>query len=89
MRYFDNQIYGSNIGSIIKRLGLAASVYLIWQERNYRMFKGEKRGWEELYKTFEETIRLRLLSLKVKPSRAVYITQLNWNVKLNIVPRNR
>ena len=44
VRYFDNQIYGNNIGSIIKRLGLAASVYMIWQERNYRMFKGEKRG---------------------------------------------
>ncbi|GKB90268.1 hypothetical protein Tco_0962540 [Tanacetum coccineum] len=33
---------GNVIGSIIKRLGFAASVYLIWKEKNNRIFKDEK-----------------------------------------------
>nr|GEU91504.1 ribonuclease H-like domain-containing protein [Tanacetum cinerariifolium] len=53
------------------RLSLAASVYLIWQERNRRIFKEEKRSTKELFSIFKDTIKLRLMSLKVKDSCAV------------------
>ncbi|PWA96887.1 Zinc finger, C2H2-type matrin (chloroplast) [Artemisia annua] len=77
---FASQANGNSIGSVIRRLRLAASIYLLWQERNCRIFRGEKRGWEEFYNLcYETVIRLRLLSLKVKPSKAVYIAQKNWN----------
>ncbi|GJU42836.1 hypothetical protein Tco_1195793 [Tanacetum coccineum] len=39
---------GNSIDSIIRRLSIAASVYLIWQERNWRIFRDEKRSPEEL-----------------------------------------
>ncbi|GJT84545.1 hypothetical protein Tco_1066262 [Tanacetum coccineum] len=75
---------GNSIESIIRRLGLAASVYLVWQERNCRIFRGEKKNPNELAELFYETIRLRLMSLKVKKSIAVLKAQERWNVNLNI-----
>ncbi|GJW94139.1 reverse transcriptase zinc-binding domain-containing protein [Tanacetum coccineum] len=60
---------GNSIDSIIRRLSLAACVYLIWQERNWRIFRDEKRKPEELFSIFEDLIRMRLMSLKVKQSR--------------------
>ncbi|GKD91081.1 hypothetical protein Tco_1366588 [Tanacetum coccineum] len=42
-------LYGGNsIDSVIKRLGLATCVYLICQERNFKIFKDEKRSSKEL-----------------------------------------
>ncbi|GJT57980.1 serine/threonine-protein kinase TOR isoform X2 [Tanacetum coccineum] len=65
------------INSIIRKLGLAASVYLLWQERNNRLFIGEKRSIDELYEIFVETIRLRLSSLKAKLTNAITKAQRN------------
>ena len=62
---------GNTINSIIRRLCLAASVYLIWRERNCRLFKEEKRSVKELFEVFRDTIRFRLASLKAKPISAV------------------
>nr|GEV86947.1 hypothetical protein [Tanacetum cinerariifolium] len=75
---------GNSIESIIRRLGLAASVYLVWQERNCRIFKRGKKNPNELAELFYETIRLRLMSLKVKKSIVVLKAQERWNVNLNI-----
>ncbi|GJY29498.1 RNA-directed DNA polymerase, eukaryota, reverse transcriptase zinc-binding domain protein [Tanacetum coccineum] len=61
----------NSINSIIRRICLDASVYLIWQERNNRIFRDELRSPDELHKTLEDIIRMRLLSLKVKNSTAV------------------
>ncbi|GKD89801.1 RNA-directed DNA polymerase, eukaryota, reverse transcriptase zinc-binding domain protein [Tanacetum coccineum] len=71
---------GNAIASIIRRLGFAASVYLIWQERNNRIFKDEKRSPKELAESLYDTIRMRLMSLKVKMSKAVLEAQERWNV---------
>ncbi|GJU50286.1 hypothetical protein Tco_1219841 [Tanacetum coccineum] len=57
---------GNSNNNIIRRLGLAASVYLLRYERNNRLFKREKRIIDKLYEVFVETIRLRLSSLKAK-----------------------
>ncbi|GKF67638.1 hypothetical protein Tco_0197317, partial [Tanacetum coccineum] len=35
---------GNSIDSIIRRICFAASVYLVWQERNNRIFRDEKRN---------------------------------------------
>ncbi|PWA77472.1 reverse transcriptase domain, Reverse transcriptase zinc-binding domain protein [Artemisia annua] len=75
---------GSSIDSIIRRLGLAASVYLIWQERNLRLFKEESRSVEILFEELCEIIRLRMSSLKVKNSEAVLRAQKSWNISLDI-----
>ncbi|GJZ63709.1 RNA-directed DNA polymerase, eukaryota, reverse transcriptase zinc-binding domain protein [Tanacetum coccineum] len=60
----DGMYIGNSIESVIRRLGLAANVYLIWQERNCILFKGEKRRPNELAEVFYEIIRMRLMSLK-------------------------
>ncbi|GKE59119.1 reverse transcriptase zinc-binding domain-containing protein [Tanacetum coccineum] len=40
---------GNSIGSVVRRLCLAASVYLLWQERNHRLFKNERRNVDDLF----------------------------------------
>ncbi|GJS57687.1 RNA-directed DNA polymerase, eukaryota, reverse transcriptase zinc-binding domain protein [Tanacetum coccineum] len=70
----DKAALKSGLGECL-RLSLAASVYLIWQERNRRIFKDEKRNVDELFSIFKDTIRLRLMSLKVKDSCAVRTVQ--------------
>ncbi|GJS08442.1 RNA-directed DNA polymerase, eukaryota, reverse transcriptase zinc-binding domain protein [Tanacetum coccineum] len=67
------------------RLSLAASVYLVWQERNNRIFRDEMRSPDEIYKTLEDIIRMMIMRLKVKNSVAVKKAQEVWNVKLNII----
>ena len=77
-----NMDSGSTIKSIIRRLSLAASVYLIWRERNGRLFKNEKRSVDELFEVFVDTIRLRLAGLKAKSTVAVLSAQAEWNVQM-------
>ncbi|GKA57946.1 hypothetical protein Tco_0757134 [Tanacetum coccineum] len=61
----------NNIWSIIRRLVCAAAVYFVWQERNKRMFGEEKMDSEELIKIVTESVRMKLMGLKVKDSRCV------------------
>ncbi|GKC03934.1 RNA-directed DNA polymerase, eukaryota, reverse transcriptase zinc-binding domain protein [Tanacetum coccineum] len=70
---------GNSIDSIIRRLDLATSVYLIWQEQNYRIFQGEKRSQNDLAEIFYEIIQMRLMILNVKNSNAVMKAQIRWN----------
>ncbi|GKD54506.1 hypothetical protein Tco_1287893, partial [Tanacetum coccineum] len=63
---------GNSIRSVIRRPCLAASIYLIWQERNARLFKDEKRNVDDLFRNLVEIVTLRLSSLKVKRSKEVH-----------------
>ncbi|PWA79019.1 ATPase, F1/V1/A1 complex, alpha/beta subunit, Zinc knuckle CX2CX4HX4C [Artemisia annua] len=60
-----------SINSILRRIGLAACVYFIWNERNRRIFGNEKRVVDELIKTIVNHLRLKLSSLHVKKSAQV------------------
>ncbi|GJU64196.1 reverse transcriptase zinc-binding domain-containing protein [Tanacetum coccineum] len=51
---------GNSIDSVIRRVGFAACVYLIWQERNCRIFRDEKRSIKELTDVFTEIIRMSI-----------------------------
>nr|GEY24324.1 reverse transcriptase zinc-binding domain-containing protein [Tanacetum cinerariifolium] len=42
-----NDLCNKTIRSIVRRLGVAASLYFIWHERNKRLFADEKREWKE------------------------------------------
>ncbi|GJW84490.1 RNA-directed DNA polymerase, eukaryota, reverse transcriptase zinc-binding domain protein [Tanacetum coccineum] len=64
---------GNNIWSVVRRLSLAAVVYNIWQERNHRIFRGEKSDSSALIIKINETIRLKLMNINVKDSNAVRI----------------
>nr|GEY10827.1 hypothetical protein [Tanacetum cinerariifolium] len=54
-------------------------------ERNNRIFKDEIRSPDALYKSLEEIIRMKLMSLTVRNSEAIKKVQEVWNVKLNII----
>nr|XP_043626128.1 uncharacterized protein LOC122597618 [Erigeron canadensis] len=63
---------GSAIGNkksaktIIAKQVLPAATYYVWQERNTRLFKKEKRPTQQLIKVIEETVRLKLMSFRFK-----------------------
>ncbi|PWA62228.1 RNA-directed DNA polymerase, eukaryota, Reverse transcriptase zinc-binding domain protein [Artemisia annua] len=71
---------GNNIGSVVKRLCFATSVYSIWFERNNRIFRDEKKEAEDVVKTILDTVKLKLMCLKVKDSGAVRLIERTWDV---------
>nr|GEX22414.1 reverse transcriptase zinc-binding domain-containing protein [Tanacetum cinerariifolium] len=76
---------GNSVDSVIRRLCFAVSVYLIWPERNNRIFRDECKSIKELIKVLSDIVIMRLLSLKFKRSTAVIKAQERWDVKLCIV----
>ncbi|GKE24694.1 hypothetical protein Tco_1436206 [Tanacetum coccineum] len=77
----------NSIGSIIKRLCFAATVYSIWQERNFRIFRGQSRDWKTVFKAICENVKCKLMGLKVKKSNAVKKVADIWNVKMDCIER--
>ncbi|GJV38922.1 hypothetical protein Tco_1417362 [Tanacetum coccineum] len=56
----------NNIGNVVGKLVLAATVYFIWHERNFRLFKGEKRSEEMIFNTICDSVRSKLMTIRVK-----------------------
>ncbi|GKB30917.1 RNA-directed DNA polymerase, eukaryota, reverse transcriptase zinc-binding domain protein, partial [Tanacetum coccineum] len=71
IQYLSNDKKDNNIKSILRKLLFAASIYSIWQERNGRIFRNQKRSCEKVYKSIVDLIKLKLLGLTVKDSVAV------------------
>ncbi|GJX32934.1 reverse transcriptase domain-containing protein [Tanacetum coccineum] len=55
--------------STIRKLIVAVVAYLIWQERNRRLFKKSKRSAKEVIGCIMASVRLKLLSCHFKKSR--------------------
>ncbi|GJR80695.1 RNA-directed DNA polymerase, eukaryota, reverse transcriptase zinc-binding domain protein [Tanacetum coccineum] len=49
-----------NIWSIVRRLVCNAAVYYIWQERNNRIFKNEKRDKKTMFNLVKENVGMKL-----------------------------
>lgn len=71
IEYFINSPCNNSIGSVMRRVTLATTVYYIWKERNSRLFRGEMQTQEVVLKNIEENIKLQMLSLKIKKSSNV------------------
>ncbi|GJW58161.1 RNA-directed DNA polymerase, eukaryota, reverse transcriptase zinc-binding domain protein [Tanacetum coccineum] len=71
-----------NIWSIVRRIVLNAAVYYIWQERNHRIFKNEKRDKEAIINLIKENTMMKLMGLKVKDSSTVKKVEQRWQVKM-------
>ncbi|GJY22232.1 RNA-directed DNA polymerase, eukaryota, reverse transcriptase zinc-binding domain protein [Tanacetum coccineum] len=56
---------------LFRRISLAAVVYFIWKERNQRIFRRGKRNSNKLYDDIIDVIKLKLMNIKEKDSRAV------------------
>ncbi|KAK1440857.1 hypothetical protein QVD17_06689 [Tagetes erecta] len=70
----------STLLSIVSKLLVAGSVYYIWQERCNRLFMNHARPPDILAKTIMDTVRYRLMGLKIKQTeRSRQILQ-DWNI---------
>ncbi|GJZ86131.1 putative reverse transcriptase domain-containing protein [Tanacetum coccineum] len=63
--FLSSKPMNKSIWSIIQRLVLG-SVYILWQEKNLRIFQGKSKTVEIICSTIKELVRLGLLSLKVR-----------------------
>ena len=72
----------------LKRLVLAADVYFILQEKDHRISE-MKLCWDVLYARIIDTIKLKLMSFKVKPNEAALHVAKLWNVGMNIQNSDR
>ena len=52
----------------MRALSLAAVVYLIWQERNYRIFRNMGQDWNQVLTKVEELIREATWKWRIKRS---------------------
>ncbi|GJS69909.1 hypothetical protein Tco_0702750 [Tanacetum coccineum] len=57
-----------SIGNVVNKLILATTVYFIWQERNFKMFKDESRTEDVLTKAIYDSVRSKLMTVRVKKS---------------------
>nr|GEX39046.1 hypothetical protein [Tanacetum cinerariifolium] len=55
--------------NVIAKLVVAATVYFIWQERNYRFFKKVKRLENQLVECIISSVRFKLMTCRFKNSR--------------------
>ncbi|GJY43181.1 reverse transcriptase zinc-binding domain-containing protein [Tanacetum coccineum] len=74
--------FKNSIENIVRRLILGASVYMIWKERNTRLFQGKQQTKEVVIKHIEDNIKTSLMSQIVKDSVAVRKVEAIWNVKM-------
>ncbi|XP_071715234.1 uncharacterized protein [Rutidosis leptorrhynchoides] len=65
---------------VVAKLIFSASVYLIWLERNARIFKGEKRDPDKLVNIIFGTVRLKLMSVRFKNSQHVRNMKIAWQI---------
>nr|GEV09953.1 hypothetical protein [Tanacetum cinerariifolium] len=56
--------------SVIAKLVVAASAYYGWQKRNRRLFKKGKRNSDQIVECIVSSMRLKLLSCKLKKSKS-------------------
>ncbi|GKD30933.1 RNA-directed DNA polymerase, eukaryota, reverse transcriptase zinc-binding domain protein [Tanacetum coccineum] len=82
-----NELAGRHVeikfGNVIDKLILAATVYYVWQERNRRIFKDEKRTVDKLCKIIKDYVRCKLVSIQVKNSKNVKVMIKKWELKWN------
>ncbi|PWA42720.1 Phytosulfokine [Artemisia annua] len=75
-----------SIWSVIQRLVLGAVVYVIWQERNLRIFQGKSRNEDVTCGIIKELVRFKLMSLKLKGSVQTLKAAEIWN--FHVTKRN-
>ncbi|GKB52217.1 putative reverse transcriptase domain-containing protein [Tanacetum coccineum] len=66
--------------SVIAKLVVAACAYFIWQERNWRLFKKNKRPMKQIIDCIMNSIRLKLLSCRFKKSNDGVLCSRLWKL---------
>ncbi|PWA42666.1 reverse transcriptase zinc-binding domain-containing protein [Artemisia annua] len=68
-----------SIWSVLQRLVIGASVYMLWQERNSRTFQDLHRSIDDICKNIIDTVRLRIMGLRINDSVQVFEAARIWN----------
>ncbi|GKA75562.1 putative RNA-directed DNA polymerase [Tanacetum coccineum] len=71
--------------NVIVKLVFAASCYFIWQERNNRLFKNQKRSEDQVIEVIKSTVRLKLLSCKFKKTKKVEFFMHLWKLPSSLI----
>ncbi|GJX13048.1 hypothetical protein Tco_0204806, partial [Tanacetum coccineum] len=70
--------------SVIAKLVVAATSYFIWQERNGRLFKNMKRTVNQVVECIMNTVRLKLMSCRLKKSRSACDIVKAWKLVVSV-----
>ncbi|XP_022040211.1 uncharacterized protein LOC110942755 [Helianthus annuus] len=68
-------------GCLISKLVVAASTYVIWQERNDRLFKNQTRPPDIICNEILQTVRYKLLGVKFKDTASVRRLLDDWDIR--------
>ncbi|XP_038993013.1 uncharacterized protein LOC120116661 [Hibiscus syriacus] len=72
---------GKSMLTLILKLSFNATIYLLWEERNKRMFQGRSKNAQELFHDIRDIIGLHLSNRKFNSNDNVNITlSRNWNI---------
>ncbi|GJR83550.1 hypothetical protein Tco_0154335 [Tanacetum coccineum] len=74
---------------IIAKLVIAACAYFIWQERNWRLFRLQKRTVAQVIECIKSSVRLKLLSCSFKMSKAAKDMLTLWQLPETIICTSR
>ncbi|XP_071686013.1 uncharacterized protein [Rutidosis leptorrhynchoides] len=69
-----------SVRSIVSKLLFGAAVYIIWQERNNRLFKKELRSCSKVVTAIFSLVRLKIMALRWKNSAQVKHMKDAWKV---------
>ncbi|GKA27215.1 RNA-directed DNA polymerase, eukaryota, reverse transcriptase zinc-binding domain protein [Tanacetum coccineum] len=72
----------NNIWSVVRRLCLADIVYHLWQERNTRIFQKKERSIKGINLVIKDSVKSRLVTLRVKNTSDVKSIEEKWGIKL-------
>ena len=81
--YIVNLPAKNSIWSVIQRLVWGATIYYVWQERNIRLFGGNSRTEDVLFKIITKAVRFRIMGLQLKVTPDVINASKVWNFPIS------
>lgn len=77
---------GKSLVIIINKIVLSSLVYYIWQERNLRLFQNQHRSSRQVISSIVETVRFKIMGLKIRSSNRIIPTLRLWNIPWDSSP---
>ena len=74
-----------SVRSVVSKLLFAATSYVIWQERNNRIFKQQKRTEAQVVDVIQSTIRMKLLTCRFKRTANVTDLVRVWKLPSSLI----
>ncbi|GJR15499.1 hypothetical protein Tco_0798151 [Tanacetum coccineum] len=71
--------------SVIVKILVVACSYYIWQERNWRLFRNQKRPVAQLIECIKSSVRLKLLTCRFKKYKAGQEFCRHWNLPDSLI----